>query len=149
MRHILIASLLLFSNVSAAEQYLCTTEKITGFIHGTQNWELVTIKPENQYVISFSPDSPQYAIHKTDATKSDYYCPAGFNDQGILLCKGFSVETTYDTFVFNRKNNRFTFSNVSFSYAFVGTQSKAMDLKITEDNADGSVFAIGTCKVTL
>ena len=143
----ILLALLAPNPIPSENEYSCITDQMTGFIHQESGWNLVSITPENEYVIFYSADE-HYRIRRADVEEFDYYCPQGFNKQGILFCNGFSPDTTYDTFVFNKNSKRFTFSNVSFSYTFVGTDSQYMEAAITENNADGSVVAIGKCKPT-
>lgn len=131
--------------VSAAEQYLCTTDKATGFSLNktTREWDNATFKVDDKYIISKPTASDTrfsnapFVVRLIGQSFLTAACWKGFDSSGLLYCSG-----VFEEFQFNRNNGRFIMASLS-GYVNVGIDYGYF--KVTDDTSDTPSIKIGKC----
>lgn len=103
---IILFFVLLTSSNAHADQYLCISEKATGFEFNkeTKSWNTANFNVQGQkYIISKSKvEFIEYEVKKFAEKYTIAECMRDFTEKGFLDCDG-----PIGTFKFNRENGRF------------------------------------------
>ena len=123
----------LVSYEAGAAQYLCVSDKTTGFKYSStdQTWISANFISDNKYTLSDS--SGRYLLRAPGADEPVAKC-GEFNKANVLFCSGW-VE-----FVFHKETGRYTESSTG-AYHLVGTELFPTDKK---DIPNPSI-SIGEC----
>lgn len=120
MKKIVLASLLLFSSQAFAEQWICATEHMMGFMHNekTSEWKPVTFTDKPKYIVSVTNDSGQskYVVKELGSNNQFAACTyyVSEQDEYFITCQ----EKHGSSFLFNKSRNRFQFTNVLGGYVY-------------------------------
>lgn len=140
-------SILLFSNHSLADAYLCQAEHASGFVYDLQNkaWEASTFPIENRkYLVSRADTNNvfikalkyDYEIREADTSKPIIHCKAvkltdSNEETGLVTCR----DSSGASFDFDKRNGRYIRSQPT-GYVV---------LKSGSDAANGPYMEIGNC----
>ena len=121
MRYIIFQVILLFTTNTFAEQYLCIAEQSTGFMYSEsqKTWTSADFKADEKFTLSNS--SGKYELRTSGFDEPLATCGA-FDELGTINCYGML------SFVFNKKNGRFTESSNGL-YHLVGSKIFPVDTK--------------------
>jgi hypothetical protein len=135
-----LVSGVLFTHPSTAsgEQYLCVTEKSSGFSFDARSgsWNSTTFRIEAKYLIARSREPGyMFQVTKIGDTYSTANCKEGFNEPGYLFCYGVGGE-----FKFNKKNGRFlNVHSLGYFNVVPGVNNS------TDQSSDTPYIEIGKC----
>lgn len=146
-----VLSLNTLSLPAKADQYLCVSDKATGFHYDTlsKSWSPARFNSIIKYVI-YPPGkdvikrkSVKYLLRVVGTTHPIAYCGDAIgmtadNSDGIIRCADFSIEL-----IFNKQNGRFSAAMQGYSYYADGTKIKGEML--TDETADTPTLQIGSC----
>jgi hypothetical protein len=134
-----------------ADQYLCVSDKVTGFHYDTisKSWRQSRFNPIVKYVIyppgkdAIKRKSAKYLLRVVGSSYPIAYCGdavamTGDDADGIIRCADFSIEL-----IFNKQNGRFSAAMQGYSYYADGTKIKGKML--TDATADTPTLQIGSC----
>ena len=148
---LVVLSLNALSLPAKAEQFLCVSDKATGFRYDTlsKSWRQARFNPIVKYVIyppgkgASQRKSVKYLLRVVGSSYPIAYCgdAIGMTDDdshGIIRCANFSIEL-----IFNKHNGRFSAAMQGYSYYADGTKIKGKTL--TDATADTPTLQIGSC----
>ncbi len=120
MKQLLFITLFFLSFQASAEQWLCVTERMTGFYldEKTNAWEPGTFTDRPKYIISSYPEAGiiKYTV-KEHASNNEFPTCQDFvnkQDEYFITCQ----DKYGSSFLFNKTRNRFQFSNVIGGFVY-------------------------------
>ena len=147
MVRLTVIFLLFVSSICQADQYLCITNKATGFDFNEQSndWETTSFKTaDHKYIISQVVESEEnpykgkkYMVVKMGKSTPSFLCESDIDSDGFLFCEAYG---TCGGFRFNKTNGRFIL------HFMIGYYNVLPDLNgITDKTSDTPFIEIGTC----
>jgi hypothetical protein len=114
MRYILAVLVMTFSMQSTADNWLCITDKATGFALENGSWESANFQPGDKYMIKDASQTNKsiygsvYQVHAFGRDTPYWICgDFGSNEDAkeLLVCEGFAIAG--DTFKYNPSTGHF------------------------------------------
>ena len=114
MKYILAFLVMTFSMQSTADNWLCITDKATGFALENGSWESANFQPGDKYMIKEASQSSKdiygsvYQVHEFGDDLPNWVCgDFGSNEdaKGLLACDGYAIAGS--TFKYNPRTGHF------------------------------------------
>ena len=114
MKYILAFLVMTFSMQSTADNWLCITDKATGFALENGSWESVNFQPGDKYMIKDASQTNKsiygsvYQVNHFGDDGPNWLCgDFGSNEDAkeLLVCEGFAIAG--DTFKYNPSTGHF------------------------------------------
>lgn len=137
MRLVVFVILMTLSFQAAAEQWLCVTERMIGFVYEekTKHWEPSVFPNKPKYIISTtqSAGSSKYVVKQHGSDNEFPPCSYYVNEKNefFINCK----DELGNTFLFNKNGKRFQYTDVvgGFIYPYLQTKSPYMAIGLCSD----------------
>ena len=144
MKYILAVLFMTFSMQSAADNWLCITDKATGFVLKNGSWESRNFASGDKYMIKEADsrrktDDVMYQVNQFGDNIPNWLC-GDFKSvvyKGMLICRGFAAPG--DTFKYNPRTGHFL---ATYTNGYVH-DSRSGDGVST--STDTSTIEIGKC----
>ena len=113
MKYILAVLIMTFSMQSAADNWLCITDKSTGFVLENGSWDYGKFAPGDKYMIKEADDLEKaddvmYQVNRFGRDTPSWLCgdfiSVGY-DAGMMICDGYG--TPGNTFKYNPRTGHF------------------------------------------
>jgi len=137
MRPLLFVILISLSYQAAAEQWLCVTERMIGFVFAdkTKHWEPSILANKPKYIISTSQStgSSNYVVKQHGSDSEFPPCSYYVNEKNeyFINCK----DNFGNSFLFNKNAKRFQYTDVvgGFIYPYLKNKSPYMAIGLCSD----------------
>jgi len=132
MKLFLFFSLIFLSFQASAEQWLCVTERMIGFVvdEQTRVWEPTAFADNPKYVISTSSEagSSHYTVKQHGSNKNFPPCKYFVNDKNeyYITCQ----DEFGSSFLFNQNQKRFQYTDVTGGFIYPHLNKKTPYMSI-------------------